>query len=112
MDITTRKKRVSEFIKEIDDKWYNHFEQTLQNDTNFWDYFILYNTPEVIIGYKNTLYIKYITQEYNKHLMAYRIQQAWNKALSTPYCIIGYNKINRDYDSLVLFINSFNKKFS
>ena len=32
--------------------------------------------------------------------MSYRIQQYYSNAICNPYCRIGYNKVNRDYDKL------------
>ena len=34
------------------------------------------------------------------HLAAYKIQQAWNKAITNPYTQIGGNKVERDYKKL------------
>ena len=40
----------------------------------------------------------FIEKEYNKYLMAYRIQQYYLTAQCDPYCRIGLRKVNRDYD--------------
>ena len=42
----------------------------------------------------------FIEKRIRGYLASYRIQQIWNRALSDPYCRIGYNKVNRDYDKL------------
>ena len=44
----------------------------------------------------------FIIEEYRKHLAAYRIQNRWKNARVNPYCCLGLNKINRDYDQLFL----------
>jgi hypothetical protein len=40
----------------------------------------------------------FIEKEYNKYLMAYRIQQYYSNALCNPYTVLGIRKINRNYD--------------
>ena len=35
-----------------------------------------------------------------EYLAAYRIQQYYWKAITNPYCHIGFRKMNRDYDKL------------
>ena len=40
----------------------------------------------------------FIEKEYNKYLMAYRIQQYWNKAYSIPTNPICQRKQKRDYE--------------
>ena len=43
---------------------------------------------------------KFVESAMRKYLGAYRIQQAWNKAITNPYIQIGINKIERDYKKL------------
>jgi len=42
----------------------------------------------------------FIEKRMRKYLAAYKIQQYYWKALTNPYCRIGLNKVNRDYDKL------------
>ena len=52
-------------------------------------------------------YKKFEFEKIYKYLMAYRIQQYWNKASADPYCSVGYNRIMRDYDKLILDYNNY-----
>ena len=47
--------------------------------------------------YEKELFIEKRMKEY---LASYRIQQYYWKGICNPYCQIGYNKVNRDYDKL------------
>ena len=42
----------------------------------------------------------FIEKRMKEYLASYRIQQYYWKALTNPYCRIGLNKVNRDYDKL------------
>ena len=39
----------------------------------------------------------FIAENTREYMAAYKIQQAWNKAITNPYCRIGLNQIERDY---------------
>ena len=59
-----------------------------------WNWYgISYNT----FNYEKELFIEKRMKEY---LASYRIQQYYWKGICNPYCQIGYNKVNRDYDKL------------
>tara|TARA_R110002110_G_scaffold216630_2_gene430622 strand:- start:663 stop:953 length:291 start_codon:yes stop_codon:yes gene_type:complete len=44
----------------------------------------------------------FMIQEYRKYMAAFLIQNRWRNARVNPYCKIGWNKVNRDYDSIFL----------
>ena len=48
-------------------------------------------------SYEKELFIEKRIKEY---VAAYRIQQYYWKSICNPYCQIGLNKVNRDYDKL------------
>jgi hypothetical protein len=44
----------------------------------------------------------FIEKRMKEYLMCYKIQQYYWKAITNPHCMIGYNKVNRDYDKLFI----------
>ena len=40
--------------------------------------------------------------KYRQHLAAFKIQNRWKNARVNPNCLLGINKINRDYDECFL----------
>ena len=61
---------------------------------NPWDWYRISCNP---FNYEKELFIEKRIKEY---LASYRIQQYYWKSICNPYCRIGYNKVNRDYDKL------------
>ena len=59
-----------------------------------WNWSSISRNPNI---YEKELFIEKRMKEY---LAAYRIQQYYLTALCDPYCRIGFNKVNRDYDKL------------
>ena len=64
---------------------------------NFDNPFVWYWISRNPFKYEKELFIEKRMKEY---LASYRIQQYYWKALTNPYCRIGLNKVNRDYDKL------------
>jgi len=61
---------------------------------NTWNWHAISQNP---FNYEKELFIEKRMKEY---LASYRIQQYYLKGICNPYCRIGYNKVNRDYDKL------------
>ena len=57
-----------------------------------WNWYSISYNP---FNYEKELFIEKRMKEY---LMCYRIQQYYWKGICNPHCLIGYNKVNRDYD--------------
>jgi hypothetical protein len=58
----------------------------------------LHQKIHCVLGGEKAKYMKAMTRRY---MAAYRIQQYWHKAVTNPYCKIGYNRVMRDYDHMV-----------
>ena len=67
-------------------------EMIIANPTKPWDWYGISSHKFI----KDKEAIREI--ECKKHLAAYKIQTMWRNALVNPYCKVGINRINRDYD--------------
>ena len=117
--VISRKKRTSLFRKQVEKEWREYYwEFVLKYSNKPWNWDAISNNPNITMdiietnlnkplnwyniscnpfNYEKELFIEKRMKEY---LSAYRIQQYYSNAICNPYCRIGYNKVNRDYDKL------------
>ena len=116
--VISRKKRTSVFRQLVEKEWREYYWEFVLKFSDKLDWNGISRNPNITMGviekypdkpwdwediscnpfnYEKELFIEKRMKEY---LMCYRIQQYYWKSICNPRCLIGYNKVNRDYDKL------------
>ena len=114
----SRKKRTSLFRQRVEKEWSEYFWEFVLKYYDKLDWYGISRNPNITMDiidkypdkdwnwfsikrnpftYEKELFVEKRMKEY---LSSYRIQQYYWKGICNPYCRIGYNKVNRDYDKL------------
>ena len=116
--VIPRKKRTSLFRQRVEKEWSEYFWKFVLKHSDRIEWSWISRNPNITMDIiekypdkpwswcyiSRNKFLKekelFIEKRMKEYLMSYRIQQYYWKGICNPYCQIGLNKVNRDYDKL------------